>query len=339
MTGAPALRPDADVLAVIVARIGDTLLATPALRALKANVPRGRLTVLAHANRAALLENLQFIDRLGTIGRRSAFWRGRLPAPRHDMAFIWGHDRTLVAYGLRRARKVVAFAGDGMPDNPRLISVPRPQGPIHAVHERLLLPAAAGISSGQFGLAYAVTPDEAQGARHWLGDRISRRPLIGIQPVSFPTKAHRDWPVESFAGLLQGLAARFPDAGFVVLGDQAAADAGRRLQAAAGDRVVIAAGLLGLRQSAALIAQLDLYVGVDTGPTHIAGALGIPMVALYHCSYPGRNLAPLDHPACRMIEHPATGSSDAGNERSMAEISVETVHRAAVDLLERGQRP
>jgi hypothetical protein len=40
-----------------------------------------------------------------------------------------------------------------------------------------------------------------------------------------------------------------------------------------------------------------------------------------------------------MIEHPATGSSDAGNERSMAEISVETVHRAAVDLLERGQRP
>jgi hypothetical protein len=63
------------------------------------------------------------------------------------------------------------------------------------------------------------------------------------------------------------------------------------------------------------------------------------MVALYHCSYPGRNLVPLDHPACRMIEHPATGSPDAGTERSMAEISVETVHRAAVDLLERGQRP
>ena len=35
MTGAPALRPDANILAVVVARIGDTLLATPALRALK----------------------------------------------------------------------------------------------------------------------------------------------------------------------------------------------------------------------------------------------------------------------------------------------------------------
>lgn len=335
MTGAPALRPDADVLAVVVARIGDTLLATPALRALKARVPQGRLTVLAHARRAVLLQHLPFIDRLGTIGRRSAFWRGRLPLARHDMAFIWGHDRALVDYGLRRARTVVAFADDGMPGSPRLISVPRPQGPIHAVHERLLLPAAAGVSSAQFGLAYAVTPEEVQGARHWLGERIGRRPLIGIQPVSFPTKAHRDWPVESFAGLLQGIAARFPDAGFVVLGDQAAAEAGRRLQEAVGDRLVIAAGLLDLRRSAALIAQMDLYVGVDTGPTHIAGALGIPMVALYHCSYPGRNLVPLDHPACHMIEHPATGSPDAGTERSMAEIPVETVQRAVVDLLER----
>lgn len=339
MTGVPALRPDADVLAVVVARIGDTLLATPALRALKATIPQGRLTVLAHARRAALLQHLPFIDRLGAIGRSSSFWRGRLPAPRHDMAFIWGHDRALVDYGLRRARSVVAFAGDGMPDSPRLVGVQRPRGPIHAVHERLLLPAAAGVSSGQFGLAYTVTPEEARGALHWLGERIGRRPLIGIQPVSFPTKAHRDWPVESFAGLLQGIAARFPDAGFVVLGDHAAAEAGRRLQAAVGDRLVIAAGLLDLRQSAALIAQLDLYVGVDTGPTHIAGALGIPMVALYHCSYPGRNLVPLDHPACHMIEHPATGAPDASTERSMAEIPVETVQRAVVDLLERGQRP
>jgi heptosyltransferase-3 len=339
VTGVPALRPDADILAVVVARIGDTLLATPALRALKEAIPQGRLTVLAHARRAALLQHLPFIDRLGTIGRRSAFWRGRLPSSRHDMAFVWGHDRELVDYGLRRAQTVVAFAGKGMSDNPRLIGVSRPQGAIHAVHERLLLPAAAGVSSKHFGLAYAVVPEEALAARHWLGERTGRRPLIGIQPVSFPTKAHRDWPVESFAGLLQGLAARFPDAGFVVLGDQAAVEAGRRLQAVVGDRLVIAAGMLDLRRSAALIAQLDLYVGVDTGPTHIAGALGVPMVALYHCSYPGRNLVPLDHPACHMIEHPATGTPDAGTERSMAEIPVETVQRAVVDLLERGQRP
>ena len=334
MTGLATLRPDADVLAIIVARIGDTLLVTPALRALKARLPQGRLTVLAHAKRAALLEHLPFIDRLGSIDKRSALWRGHLPAPRHDLAFVWGHDRPLLDYGLRLARTAVAFDAAGLPDSSRLVRVSKPRSSIHAVRERLLLVEAAGVSCQEVRLAYAVTPQEADAAKIWLGEQSAGRPLIGIQPVSFPTKAHRDWPVESFCKLLRRLAADFPGASFVILGDQAAANAGRRLQAAVEGRVILAAGRFDLRQSAALIGQLDLYVGVDTGPTHIAGALSIPMVALYHCSDPGRNLVPLDHPACRMIEHPATGALDAGTERGMAEIPVDTVRRAAMDLLE-----
>lgn len=339
MTRAAALQPDADVLAIVVARIGDTLLVTPALRALKAAIPRGRLTVLAHRNRAALLAHLPFIDHLGTISKHSAPWRGRLPAARFDLAVVWGHDRPLVDYALRRARSVVAFEAPGLPDDPRLIRVARPQASIHAVRERLLLAEAAGVAGAQLRLAYAVTPDEAGAARRWLAAQGTGKPVIGIQPASFPTKPHRDWPIESFAELLRRLGAEFPDASFVVLGDRASAPAAQRLRAAAGDRVVSAAGRFGLRQSAALIGQLDLYVGVDTGPTHVAGALGIPMVALYHCSYPGRNLAPLEHPALRMIEHPATGMPDAGTERSMAEIPVDAVHRAVVELLARQPQP
>jgi heptosyltransferase-3 len=86
------------------------------------------------------------------------------------------------------------------------------------------------------------------------------------------------------------------------------------------------------------MAGLDLYIGVDTGPTHIAGALGIPMVALYHCAYPGRNLAPLQHPACAAIEHPLTGTS-VDIAASMADIPVDAVVQAAMDLLARGTRP
>lgn len=339
MTGVPALGPDADVLAIIVARIGDTLLVTPALRALKAAIPKGRLTVLAHRKRAALLANLPFIDHLGAIGKHSAPWRGRLPLPCNELAVVWGHDRPLVDYGLRRARIVVVFEAPGLPDSPRLVRVPGPQASIHAVHERLLLAGAAGISSRELRLAYVVTSEEADAARCWLAAQGAGKPVIGIQPASFPTKPHRDWPVASFAELLQRLAASFPGASFVILGDNASADAGHRLRTAVGEKVIVASGNFDLRQSAALIGQLDLYVGVDTGPTHIAGALGIAMVALYHCSYPGRNLAPLEHPALHMIEHPATGLPAAGVERSMAEIPVETVYRAAIDLLEKRLRP
>ena len=339
MTSVPALGPDADVLAIVVARIGDTLLVTPALRALKAAMPQGRLTVLAHRRRACLLANLPFIDHLGTISKHSAPWRGRQPLPRHDLALVWGNDRPLVAYGLRRARIVVTFETPGLPDSPRLVRVPGPQASIHAVRERLLLAEAAGISSRELRLAYAVTPEEAEAARRWLIAQGAGKPVIGIQPASFPTKPHRDWPVASFAGLLQGLAAGFPAASFVILGDKESADAGRQLRTVAGGRVIVASGQFDLRRSAALIGELDLYVGVDTGPTHIAGALGIPMVALYHCSYPGRNLAPLEHPGLHMIEHPATGLPEAGTARSMAEIPVETVRRAAMDLLDRRLQP
>ena len=83
------------------------------------------------------------------------------------------------------------------------------------------------------------------------------------------------------------------------------------------------------------MAELDLYIGVDTGPTHSAGALGIPMVALYHCAYPGRNLAPLQHPACAVIEHPLTGRS-VDTAASMADIPVALVVQAAMELLARG---
>jgi heptosyltransferase-3 len=333
------LEPDADVLAIIVARIGDTLLVTPALRALKAAMPRGRLTVLAHRNRAALLAHLPFIDQLGTISKHSAPWCGRLPTPHYDLAVVWGHDRPLVDYALRRARRVVAFDAPGLPDDSRLLRVPRPQASIHAVRERLMLTEAAGIVSQQLRLAYAVTSEEAAAARRWLDAQGAGTPVIGIQPASFPTKPHRDWPVESFAELLRRLSAGFPRASFVILGDKASAAVAHRLQAVDGEKVIVAAGKFALRQSAALIGQLDLYVGVDTGPTHVAGALGIPTVALYHCSYPGRNLAPLEHPALRMIEHPATGKTDAGPEKSMAEIPVEVVHRAAIDLLGKRLQP
>jgi len=84
-----------------------------------------------------------------------------------------------------------------------------------------------------------------------------------------------------------------------------------------------------------VLAGLDLYVGVDTGPTHLAGALGIPMVALYHCRHRGSLLAPLDHPALTVIEHPAA-DADCTPQREMAEIGVDRVWDAVAARLPAG---
>jgi ADP-heptose:LPS heptosyltransferase len=206
------------------------------------------------------------------------------------------------------------------------------------VLHRLSLLAPLGLAAGDLRLAYRVSADERVQARQWLAAQVpAAGPLIGLQIASFPTKAHRDWPVASFLELIARILVVHARARFLLLGDQAAAEKAGPLLHAFPNQVALAAGSMSLRQSAAIMAELDMYIGVDTGPTHIAGALGVPMVALYHSAYPGRNLVPLQHTACIMLEHPLTGKSTATTD-SMADIPVAQVCQAAMDLLARGEQ-
>jgi heptosyltransferase-3 len=333
------IRPDAKVLAIIVARIGDTLLVTPALRALRKAIPQGRLTVLAHPKRMEALQNLPFVDELKGITKTSAPTRGWMAKRRYDLALVYGHDAALVRYALRASERVIAFAQREDELNANLApAVSEPVSSMHAVKHRALLLDPLGLAVADLRLAWQVTDGEQAWAREWRGRHLAGgAPVVGLQIASFATKSHRDWPVSSFRELIAGIAAEYTGARFALLGDAAAAEKAAPLLAAYPRQAVLAAGSLSLRQSAALMSGLDLYIGVDTGPTHIAGALGLPMVALYHCAYPGRNLAPLQHPACVAIEHPLTGKSTAATA-SMSDIPVAAVLQAASELLARGVR-
>ena len=323
------------VLALVVSRIGDTLLCTPALRAMKETWPDCQLTVMAHPGRLPLLVGLPWIDVL-LPWRPWRRWLTLLPgAARYDLAFVFHPDRRQLDFARRSAVRVVTEAIPGLAANERLLMPALPAEPMVAVEQRLRLVRAAGADSTDQRLAYEVSAEERQSAQARLAALgvAGHHPLVALQLKSFPTKAHRDWPAESFAALIGCLAERYPDARFVVTGDaQSVADA-LRLGARFPGLVVSLAGQCGLREAAAVLAQMDLYVGVDTGPTHLAGALGVPMVALYHAAYPGRYLAPRQHPRCSIIEHPMTGCAGAA-QADMAAISVEKVFEAAVASLQ-----
>jgi heptosyltransferase-3 len=336
----PPLASDAKVLIVTVARIGDTLLATPVMRAARAAAPRGQLTVLAHPNRLEVLRGLPFIDELRGITKNRAPWMGWLAGRVFTLAMVYGRDAALVQYAMRVAARTVAVESPGMPRNARLTLLRREEH-THAVRDRVRLAAAGGFGVQDLRLAYRVLPEEREWARQYLLARWPERarPLVALQTQSFPTKSHRDWPIAHFSELAGRILVAWPDARFLVLGDMAARASAAPLVHRLGERVAVAAGGTTLRESAALIEACDLYVGVDTGPTHIAGALAVPMVALYHPSYPGRNLMPLDHLSCRVIEHPSTGIAhraiglEHGMQEDMARISVDSVWMAAAELL------
>ena len=336
------LAPPRAILAIVVSRIGDTLLATPALRAIAGAWRDARLTCLAHPKRAEVLRNLPFLHRVGAITKNRARVLGRISRRRYDLAFVYGHDRPIVEYALRVARCVIAFdqANDDL--NRRLyraVDLPRFQER-HAVHYRLALLAPLGIAPQGLALSYRVTDAEARSARHRLRSQHAAacRPLIGLQIASFPTKAYRDWPIENFVDLCRRIRAHYPRAHFLIFGGTLERERTRHVHEQLRGFSTHYAGRLSLRQTAALMDQLDLYIGVDTGPTHIMGALHRPMVALYHGYSPSWFLAPLEHPSLYVVDHPQAGAN-CSPDASMAAISVDQVWRRVAEALERHVAP
>lgn len=318
------------ILVINVSRIGDTLLATPALRAIAAAWPAAAVDVLGHPKRVEVLQSLPFLRRATGISKNSASFRGwldRLARP-YDLAFVYGFDQALASYALRVAKHVVAFRQASERINARLgtvVEVPPFQGE-HAVRLALALPAAIGVAPAGYRLSYAVTAGERDWATARLGADLppGATPLIGLQVASFPTKAYRDWPIESFIELCSRIRSRWPNAQFLVFGGVEERPRIEALKAQLGSAATVYAGQFSLRQTGALMARLDLFVGVDTGPTHMMSAFDIPLVGLYHGFSRSELIAPLEHPRFFAVDHPQAGPG-CSTEASMAEISVEAV--------------
>jgi heptosyltransferase-3 len=318
-----------DILVVQVSRIGDTLLATPALRTLAAAFPEARLSCLAHPNRVEVLQGLPCVHHLGCITKKSAPLRGWLPGLSYDLALVFGFDQPLVAYALRVAHRVVAFRQGNPALDARLwraVEEPAFQSR-HAVDYQLALTDAIGLPSAGKYLSYVVSAAE----REWASTRLAplrtsrARPLIGLQIASFPTKGYRDWPVAHFIELCRRIRTEHPRAHFLIFGGNMELERTQTLHAALPDCSTHYAGSLSLRQTAALMNEVDLYVGVDTGPTHIMGALHRPMVAMYHGSSPSHLLAPLEHPCLWTVDHPRAGQGTSPDDYPMSDVSVDTV--------------
>lgn len=330
-----ALQPE-KILVINVSRIGDTLLATPAIRAMAQHWPTAQITVLGHPKRVEVLENLPFIYKTGGIDNLRSRFQGRLCGKQYDLAFVFGHDLPLLYYALRMAEKVVAFRQVDEALNRRLYrcveaAVPRS---VHDAELRLRLTDALGIERAGLQLSYQVSDIE----RKWAKDKLRAdldgepRPLIGLQIASFPTKAYRDWPLENFSELCTRILDRWPAAHFLLFGGELELERTLALHKQFPSQTTHYAGQLSLRQTAAMMEQLDLYIGVDTGPTHIAGALGLTMVALYHPFLPSWRVAPPPRAGLYIVDHPLVGE-DAGPEISMAGITVDHVWEAVTRAL------
>lgn len=327
--------PDS-ILFITVSRIGDTLFATPALRSITDAWPDAKITVMGHPKRVEVLANLPGVVKLGAITKTSAKWKRLWSQRRFDLAFVFGFDEALVEYALTVSRQVVAFRQQSELLNSQLspaVPVPAFQSE-HAVLQLLHLPKALGIEAKSLRIAYQTTDEEVA----WAQSEIAKagfskaQPLVGLQVASFQTKAYRDWPIENFHVLCEKISQQWPQARFLIFGGSAEKQRTNWLAAELGVRAVDFSGRLSLRETGALMHCISLYIGVDTGPTHIMSAFDTPLIALYHCLSSSRHTGPLQHPAAWLIDHP-DGEARCSEQSTMSQVSVDSVFAAVTEAL------
>ncbi|MDI3316075.1 MAG: glycosyltransferase family 9 protein [Bacillota bacterium] len=280
------------ILVPVLCPLGDTLFATPALRALRRRFPGAQVTVLAWSSNAELLAGNPAVDRLweaeGPI--ELPRWLVTCQEARFDLAVgLSNVGSWLAAFSGARWRTGFASQSLGL-----LYNVPVPdRRDLHAVDYALRVAAALGAEPPR-DPAPEVYPSPAE--RRWARRferrfRLPGRPLVAIHPGGrfFPQKR---WPATYFARLASELERR-RGARLLVVGGPDDAEAGEAILDALAERGNgrNLAGRIGLRRTAALLARADLFVGNDSAPLHLAWAMGTPTLALFGPTDP-RNFAP-----------------------------------------------
>ena len=327
------------ILIVNVTRIGDTLFCVPSIRAIAQHYPGSEVTVLAHPNRYEILENLPYVKHVGGITKKSAWYRGWF-AKQYDLAFVYGFDEALVKYAARVSGKVVAYRQTSPTVNQRIQLLVEPPAfkSAHVVKQMLELPKVVGIETSNLRIDISLLPAEQTWAKQQLQNRGIKDSdtLIGFQTTSFHTRPYRDWPIENFETLAGRLKAWNTNCRFILFGGRDGLERNQQLEQNLGKDCISFANQLSLRQTAAIMSQLQAYVGVDTGPTHIMSAFDIPLVGLYHALSKTHHTGPLQHPRDYCINHPA---DEAGADDSipMAQITVDQVYAQVITALKAGR--
>jgi len=291
------------VLLLRLERIGDLLMVLDGIALVRRRLPDAKIDLVVGSWNASLAALLPGLDRIDTLDAswlarderglswprliaRAREWRAR----RYDLVLNFEPDiRSNFLAWLSAARRRAGYwtAGGGAfltdaiaYDSKRHVSEnaldlvtfalgePAPDRQPRAVAHGRLVPSAASAQQAAARLAGL------------------RAPLIGIHAAG--GRAIKQWPIERFRELADELVAH-RGATVVLTGSDGDREIVRSIKAGLPpSRVVDVSGETDLPALAALLQQLDVYVTGDTGPMHLAHAVGTPIVAIFGPSDPAR---------------------------------------------------
>jgi ADP-heptose:LPS heptosyltransferase len=307
--------------------MGDCLLLTAPVRALKEEFPQFRVAVLVESRFAPCFDgNPDFDEVLIAEGKFST--AARLLTRRfHAIVNLHGGPTSLVYSCMPWGRRVGMQHFKGA----RLYNgcVPQPDSSVHTVESTMASFQWLGVrKDSASSLCFVPHPLEADG----IQERLKGRPYVVIHPGSI--MATKRWEPRLFGEVGRGLAKR----GFTIVVTSGPGEEICASQVAQEiEGTVILLGLT-IPELAELIRGAHLYIGNDSGPMHLAAAVDTPVVAVWGSSHSTRwrpwNVA---H---RVVQNPFECNPCPGYRCLVAEsplciesVTVEQVSAAADELL------
>jgi heptosyltransferase I len=262
----------ARILVVRLGSMGDVIAALPAVASLKHSIPHSKITWVIDPKWSLLLEGNPYVDSVVHLDRRTFTglrnaWR-QLRADRFDFAVDFqGLVKSALVATLARPERIFGFNAEYARESPAswFYSTKVPIRSYHAVERNLDLAAAAGASN--ILRTFPLPPGERQ-ANLPDGDFVLASPLAGW--------GAKQWPLEYYTKLAERLRRE--------CGMPLVLDAPYPLQAPGTlTHVSTLPGLIYATRRATAV------VGLDSGPLHLAAALGKPGVGIYGPTDPARH--------------------------------------------------
>ncbi|WP_419656772.1 RfaF: ADP-heptose: LPS heptosyl transferase II [Desulfosarcina variabilis str. Montpellier] len=327
--------------------IGDAIMTTPAVRAIRRNFPDAHISMLAKPWVAPVFAHSPHVDEIVNYdaGGRHAGAPGTLRlakdlrTQRYDAAILLQNaiEAAIIAF-LAGIPRRIGFDSDG---RRLLLTHPvRRTRAIRSIHQTgyyLKILEGAGLSTGSPDLELHLDPADIRRGGQLLAEFsvAPDRPIIGLNPSATFGPA-KQWFPERYAALGDRLNQDL-DATILVFGGPGDRELGRSITAQMSAPAVDLSGRTSLGEAMALIGRCAAFVTNDSGLMHVAAALTTPLVAVFG-STNSTTTSPFSHTS-RIVRVPTPCSPcmqpvcPLGHMDCMRQVTVDMVAAAVKDLL------
>ncbi|TAN42958.1 MAG: lipopolysaccharide heptosyltransferase II [Nitrospirae bacterium] len=270
--------------------VGDSVMTLPAIKAVRAAFPQSEITLLARPSVAAVFEKSPFIDLIFEYDDKYRGLGGKLRLAKELRQKKFGKaillqnafDAALLSF-LSAIPERIGYGRDGR----RLLltdAVPcgKAVRKLHHIDYYLHLLNEIGINASDRSPHIRLGIEERVAARRSFADL--GRPLLGINPGAAYGSAKR-WLPGRFADVAQRFIAE-TGGGVVVFGGKAETAIADEIFKKVRGQKLLAAGKNSLRELIAQISECDVLLSNDSGPMHIAYAVGTPLLAIFGSTSP-----------------------------------------------------